>query len=141
MKKLLIILLLIQGYGFAQPPLSIDDAINIALKNSYDIQLARNNVEINAINNDYGVAGGLPVVSGSLTDNEQITDVNQKLNSGEHIQRKGAVGNSLSSGIEGSMLLYNGMRVIATKKRLEALEKQNQEYLNATIQNTIATVM
>lgn len=126
---------------FAQQPLQLNEAINIALKNSYDIELAKNNVQINSINNSYGVAGGLPIVNGTTATNEQVTNVNQKLNTGTNIRRKAAGGNNLSAGVAGSMVLYNGMRVVATKKRLEELQKQNQEYLNATIENTIATVM
>ena len=141
MKKLLIILFFINTKIIAQQPLQLGDAINTALKNSYDIQLAKNNVQINSINNNYGVAGGLPVVTGSASNQRQITNVNQSLNTGTHIQRNGTVGNNATANVEGSILLYNGMRVIATKKRLEELEKQNQEYLNATIENTIATVM
>jgi len=141
MKKLLVILFFTGTYSFAQQPLVLNDAINIALKNSYDIEVARNNVEINSINNNYGVAGGLPLVTGSGSDIERVTDVNQKLSDGEHITRNGAVANSAAANIEGSILLYNGMRVTSTKNRLEELEKQNQEFLNATIQNTIAIVM
>lgn len=141
MKIFFIVLFFISAYSYAQQPLQLNDAINIALKNSFDIEVAKNNVQINSINNNYGTAGGLPVVSGAASDNQQVTDVNQQLNSGTHIQRRGATGNSFSSNITGSMLLYNGMRVIATKHRLEELEKQNREYLNATIENTIATVM
>ncbi len=141
MKNLLVILLFITTHSFAQQPLQLHDAINIALQNSYDIQIAKNNVEINSINNDYGIAGGLPVVTGAASDNELVTNVNQQLSTGTHIQRKGAVANSASGSVAGSILLYNGMRVIATKKRLEELESQNKEYLNATIENTIATVM
>ena len=121
--------------------MQLNNAINIALKNSYDIEVAKNNAEINSINNNYGIAGGLPIITGSASDNEQITNVNQSLNTGTHIQRRGAAANSAGGSVEGSFLLYNGMRVIATKNRLEELEKQNQEYLNATIENTIATVM
>ena len=141
MKKFLVILFFITNYSFGQQPLRLDDAINIALKNSYDIEVARNNVQINSINNNYGVAGGLPLITGSLSDREQLTNVNQKLSDGEHINRSGATGNNAAGSVTGSILLYNGMRVIATKHRLEELEKQNQEYLNATIENTIATVM
>ncbi len=141
MKKIFIILFFISNYSFAQQPLQLNDAINIALKNSYDIEVAKNNVRISSINNNYGVAGGLPIVTGAASDQEQITNVNQNLSSGTHIQRNAAAANSASANVEGSLLLYNGMRVVATKKRLEELEKQNQEYLNATIQNTIATVM
>ena len=141
MKLLVVVFFFISAYSFGQQPLRLDSAINIALKNSYDIEVARNNVEINSINNNYGVAGGLPVVDGSVATNEQVTNVNQKLNTGTHIQRKNAAANSGSAGLSGTMLLYNGMRVVATKKRLAELEKQNKEYLNSTIENTIATVM
>ena len=141
MKRLLVILFFTTTYSYAQQPLPLNDAINIALKNSYDIEVAKNNVQINSINNNYGVAGGLPVVTGSGSDVERLTNVNQKLNTGDHITRKDAAANTASASIDGSILLYNGMRVTATKHRLEELEKQNREYLNATIQNTIATVM
>src|SRR5580765_8742617 len=136
MKIFFIILIFATGQAAAQQSLQLDDAVNIALRNSYDIQLARNNLQINEINNNYGVAGGLPVVTGSASDVKQIVNVNQKLSSGTQIERKGAAGNNFGSNIEGSMLLFNGMRVIATKRRLEELEKQNQEYLNASIENT-----
>ncbi len=141
MKKFFIITFLISTQVIAQQPLHLNDAINTALKNSYDIEVAKNNVQITAINNNYGVAGGLPVVSGTGTDNEQLINLNQQLNTGTHIQRRNAAGNSLISGVAGSFLLFNGMRVIANKQRLEELEKQNQQYLNAAIENTIATVM
>ena len=141
MKYVFVLLFFISSYSFGQQPLQLNDAVNIALKNSYDIELARNNVEINSINNDYGVAGGLPVVTGCSATNEQVTNVNQKLSTGTHIQRRNAAANNGSAGVAGTILLYNGMRVVAAKKRLEELEKQNQEYLNSTIENTIATVM
>lgn len=141
MKKIFIILFLISAKLFGQQPLQLGDAVNIALKNSYDIEVSKNNVRINSINNNYGVAGGLPVITGALSDREQVTDVNEKLSDGENINRSAASGNNATASVTGSLLLYNGMRVVATKKRLEELEQQNQEYLNATIENTIATVM
>jgi outer membrane protein TolC len=125
----------------AQNELRLPDAINIAMKNSLDIQLANNSVEANTILNNYGVAGGLPLVTGSLTDNEQVSNINQKLNSGESISRKSAATNNLVAGLTGSILLYNGNRVVATKKRLDLLQQQSMDMLNAQIQNIIAGVM
>ena len=125
----------------AQDTLSLRRAIDIALKNSLDIELARNDIEAATIFNNYGYAGGLPLVTGSVADNEQITSVNQKLNTGTNIKRNNASGNQLTAGVTGSILLYNGGRVIATKKRLEELEKQSNHRLTGQIQNTIADVM
>lgn len=141
MKKVFIFLCFIASVARAQQALSLKDAINIALKNSYDIQLAKNNVEISTINNNYGVAGGLPLITGTASDNEQLTSLNQKLSNGTNINKSGVTGNSLNAGVTAGILLYNGMRVVSTKQRLEQLQQQSQLLLNAQIQNTIAQVM
>jgi len=138
--------MLVTGNAFSQQAadsltITLDEAIAIALKNSYEIQIAKNNVDANAILNNYGVAGGLPLVAATLSNTEQITDVNQKLNTGVEISRKGAVGNNTQANISAGILLYNGNRVVSTKKRLAELEKQSIELLNSQIQNTIAQVM
>jgi outer membrane protein len=142
MKKILVICLLINIHAMAQQTLRLQEAINIALKNSLDILVSKNNVEVNTILNNYGVAGGLPVVTGSATDNEQLTSINQKYSdASRNTQRNNAASNGLSANITGSLLLYNGMRVVATKDRLEQLQMQSEEYLNSQVQNIIASVM
>jgi outer membrane protein TolC len=143
MKKLLMfVFCAIALEGFAQQKISLTDAINIALKNSYDIQLAQNNIEISNLANTYGYAGGLPIVSGTASDNEQVTSINQKFpDPTRDTKRDNVATNNLAVGVTGSVLLYNGMRVQATKKRLEELLQQNQQVLAAQIQNTIAAVM
>lgn len=125
----------------AQDVLTLPEAINIALKNSLELQLSKNLLESNTVLNNIGVAGGLPLVTGSLTDNEQLSSVNQKLNTGNIISRNASISNSLNSGVIGSILLYNGNRVYATKSRLEQLQKQSEVQLNSQIQNVLAAVM
>jgi outer membrane protein len=121
--------------------LTLPDAVNIALKNNLDIEVLKNNVEIANINNHISVAGGRPTVTATINDNEQITNVNQKLNTGVEIKRNGAIANQLNSNVTGTILLYNGKRVTATKKRLEQLVLQSRQLVNAQVQNTIAGVM
>ncbi len=143
MKKIAVLFFLttaVAGYG--QQAMSLSEAINTALKNSYDIQLAKNTLAISEINNHTGVAGGLPVVSATGNDNEQVTSINQKFADPTRDTKRDNVGsNNLTIGITGSMLLSNGFRVVTTKKRLAQLQQQNQQLLNAQIQNTIAGVM
>ena len=141
------LLLILHTAVFAQQ-LRLQDAVSIALKNSLDIQLVKNNLQINDINNDIGIAGGLPLVTATGSDNEQSVNINQKISqkingkdSTYNIERNGATSNQLSGGVSGGILLYNGLRVKATKKRLEELEKQSQQYVNSQIQNVIASVM
>lgn len=143
MKKVLFLSSLMIGLtGFAQQRLSLTDAINTALKNSYDIQLARNSLEISNINNNIGVAGGLPTITATGNDNEQLISINQKFPDAVRDTKRNDVGsNNLTMGVTGSVLLFNGYRVVATKKRLEELQLQNTELLKAQIQNTMASVM
>jgi outer membrane protein TolC len=143
-KRILLLCLLvviITTNKLAAQNLTLQDAISIALKNNLDIQVLKNNVEISNINNHIGVAGGLPTVSGTLSDNEQVSNINQKLNTGTEIKRNGATGNTLNAGVSSSILLYNGSRVVTTKKRLGQLETQSEQYLNSETQNLAAAVI
>jgi len=142
MKKLIVIFFCGSMNAFAQQTISLPGAINTALKNSLDIQVSKNNIEANSILNNYGVAGGLPLVTTSATNTEQITSINQKYSdASRNTQRSNTASNSLNVNLTGSILLYNGMRVSATKKRLEELEQQSRDFLNSQIQNIIASVM
>ncbi len=142
MKILLFVLFCYAGYARCQQPLLLPDAINTALRNSYDIQLSRNDVKANAIFNNIGVAGGLPVVTASGADRETITSINQKYSDATRdATRNNAGANALNASVDASFLLYNGMRVRAAKQRLAQLEAQSRQRLNSQIQNTIASVM
>ena len=127
---------------FCQPKLSLQDAVNTALKNNYDIQLAKNSVDINTINNNIGIAGGLPTVTATANDNEQLTNINQKYSdASRNAQQSNVASNVLTANVTGSILLFNNYRVVATKSRLEQLQLQSLTLLNAQIQSSIAVVM
>ena len=125
----------------SQQALTLQQAINIALEKSFNIQISKNDLYIDRINNNIGVAGGLPTVTGSVSVTESLNSLNQKLSNGNNTNRNNTASNAASGGITGSILLYNGLRVYATKNRLNELEKQSTQLLNAQIQNTIAAVM
>ncbi|MES2518716.1 MAG: TolC family protein [Bacteroidota bacterium] len=126
--------------GFAQQQITLSKAIETALKNNLDIQISKNTVTVNNINNYIGVAGGLPTVSATASTTEQVTGLNQELSNGTSTNRTAVVGNNTQIGLTATMLLFNGGRVIATKERLAELQHLSQEQLNSTIQNAIADV-
>jgi outer membrane protein len=141
-KPILYILLMTLSFVTkAQDILQLPQAVNIALKNSLDIQLAGNEVEASTVLNNIGVAGGMPVVTAGITNTEQLYSINQKLNTGVVITRDAASVNNLNSNVTVSMLLYNGNRVMATKSRLDQIQKQSQQLLNSQVQNIIGDVM
>lgn len=137
----ILILLIGLNFSFAQQQITLTEAIDISLKNNLDIQISKNNEKISNINNHIGVAGGLPTVLATANTNEQVIGLNQELSNGTTTNRTGVVSNNSNIGLTASMLLYNGGRVLATKKRLEELQRLSQEQLNSTLQNAIADVM
>jgi outer membrane protein len=135
------LIIFLPQFTVAQPLITLKSAIDTTLKNNFEIQIAVNTFEISKINNTAGVAGALPSVNASLTDNQSVTKVFQRLNSGVEIQKNSTSGNNMTSNITAGMLLFNGFRVVATKARLDHLQKQSELELNLLIQNSIASVM
>ncbi|MDX2191182.1 MAG: TolC family protein [Bacteroidota bacterium] len=125
----------------AQDTLTLNEAIDIALQNNFDIRIAKNNLTAAKQNNTLGVAGGLPSVSANVSDNQAYNNIYQKLATGQEIQRNNASVNSLNGGINATYTLFNGFRVYVTKNRLNELEKQNESVVLNQIQNTVALVM
>jgi len=142
MKNILLYLaLFISLAGAAQPTITLRSAIDTTLKNSFDIQIAQNNLEITKGNNTFGIAGGLPTVNINLSDNQSYISVNQELYTGDKINKPQSTANALNSSLNTGMTLFNGFRIWATKKRLGILQQQSELQLNNQIQNSIATVM
>ena len=134
MKKIVLYLVLfLPLLGAAQTTITLKSAIDTTLRHSFDIQIAGNNLEVSKINNTLGVAGGLPSVNASVNDNQSVSNVNQKLNTGTLINKSSATGNTMNSSITAGMLLFNGFRIVATKGRLEHLQSLSQLNLNIAI--------
>ena len=137
MKKIFVILLLLLGFGSLQAQvLTLQDAVNVALKNSLDIQIAKNNEEASKINNAGGVALALPQVTASLSDNQSLTNLSQKLSNGTNINRPNNANNVVNAGVAANMLVFNGFRVQATRSRLLAIKRQNTDVVKQSVAET-----
>ena len=140
-KGLIYLILLLSLNAGAQVPLTLQNAIDSALKSNFDIRIARINSTISITNNSYGMAGGLPSVNASAGDNTSLYNLKQKTSSGIDITKNGVNSSSYNAGVTASMVLFNGFRIIATKGRLNLLQNQSELLLNQQIQNTIAAIM
>ena len=141
--SLLVVIILSLGVNAnAQQKITLKDAIQIALKNSYDIKLVENTVAISKNNNDYGVAGALPTVTATGNDNKTSSTLQQQYTDPtRNTTKSGVDGTTVSAGLTASVVLFNGYRIQTTKDRLAALESQSNSLLKAQVQNTTATVM
>lgn len=122
------------------PSLSLNEAVRIAIENNLDVVMAKNETAIANINNSWGNAGALPIVSASANNNLASNNIRQNLANGTEIKRDGAAVNNFNTGLLVSWRAFDGMRMFATKKRLEELEKMGQtaftRQLNITVYNT-----
>ena len=126
----------------AQPPLTLHDAVATALKNNMGIQIAGNNINIADINNSYGVAGGLPVVTATGSDVEQVSSLKQEYaNAANNKTSNNAASNNLSAGVTASVLVYNGGRVTTAKQRLGITALQSRQQLSSRALLLVYNVM
>ncbi len=133
MKKCLaLVLFALPAVRLAAQLMTSEEAVRIALKNSLGIQLAKNYVDIATINNSNGIAGGLPYVTGTASDQEQSTNLKQDFaDPSNNKESNNGFANNLSAGVNGSMLLYNGRRVVTARKRLGTIESQTQQQMSS----------
>jgi outer membrane protein TolC len=128
--------------GAAQQRTTLKDAIETALKNSYEIKLVENTSEIAKNNNDFGVAGALPTITATANDNKTASTIQQKFaDPTRNTTKPGVSGNTVNGGVTAAITIFNGYRIQTTKERLAMLETQSNSFLQTQIQNTTATVM
>lgn len=142
--KLLLASWLISSFALAQDAskLTIDEAIRIAVEKNFDVEIERNAQQIGAINNNWGTAGLLPTISATSTVGIASNNLEQRLTNGTTIKRNGAILRNLNAGFAVSWRVFDGMRMFATKRRLEELEKIGElsfrSQVNTTVFNVIA---
>lgn len=141
LKKLILLLFLFPVFVSAQQQLTLQDAIDKALKNNFDILIAKENVNQATISNTIGMAGGLPTLGITTSDNNTFSNVHQEYNTGADLNKSNVTGNSINGAISASIPLFNGFKVIATKEQLDALQTKSELLLNVQIQNTMAAIM
>lgn len=125
----------------AQEVLTVEQAVEIALQNNYDIQLAENEAEIAKRNNTVGNAGMLPTVGATVSDNFTLNNLNQEFTNGTEINRNGVTGNTIAAGVALNWTLFDGLRMFATKGRLKRLAEIGELNFKDEVQTTVANVM
>jgi outer membrane protein len=125
----------------AQSLITLDQAIEIALKNNLDLLIASNDSKEAENNNHAGNAGMLPSVSLNVSDNPSLSNINQKFTNGTIIEKNGVASNNLNAAIVFSYTLFDGKKMFATRRKLDILDEAAQNKFNSQVQNVIANVV
>lgn len=133
----IVFLSLISITGFAQDRvLSLDEAIATALKNNYDIRLAKNDSTAAAINNSYAYVAFIPQVNATATYLASNNNQKLKFASGTTAEGKGLRSNNIASGVQLNWTLFDGLKMFATKAKLEEYVKMGE----LTIKNQLIDI-
>ncbi|MDP4283712.1 MAG: TolC family protein [Bacteroidota bacterium] len=129
---------------FAQDSLlTPQDAVKYAIENNYGVTISKNNIEIGSINNNWANAGAIPLVSATANKVIGINNLQQRLSNGTVTNKNGNKTRNFNAGVAVNWRIFDGFKMVATKRRLEELER-NGEYafrknLNETVYNVITS--
>lgn len=137
----LIAVLLVAPSSQAQEKLTLEQAVQQALENNYDIKLTKNDVEKAKNNVSRANAGMLPVVTGNLSTNNTISNTKQTLSSGQTQERSGAKNSNLAYGPVLNWQVFNGFAMFARYDQLKELELLGEANFKLNVQNTLAEVI
>jgi outer membrane protein len=144
MKKIIISLSLCLGAFFsvqAQQVLTANDAVSIALKNSYNILVAANDAAIDKTNNTAGNAGMLPTVAITTSDNISLNNTKQTYSNGTEASSVNARSNSFNANIGLNWTLFDGGKMFVTKQKLEEIEALGEMQYKERVLQTVSDVI
>jgi outer membrane protein len=122
------------------PRLSIEEAVQLALANNYDVRLARADADIAHLNNTRGNAGLLPTVNLVANENLTLSAFQQRLANGNEFNAIGAPFNNFNAGVQLSQTLFDGRRMFIERDRLIGMDTLAQLQLRQQMQQLAAAV-
>src|SRR5690606_20584540 len=125
MKRILILLSF--GLGFlcsatGQELLRVQQAVELALENNYDIKLSQNALLVAQENKTYGTAGIHPQITADIVQNNSVQNTTQLQSIGIVRSLDNARNNILSYAINLGSTIFHGLAMFARYEKLQELE-------------------
>ena len=146
----------------SQDTLQLEDVIAMAISNNFDIEIAKNNIQVAKNNNNIGLVGGGQSTGGTVSGGAtgmlpQISlaagSPNTPLGIGQTISTLkysdpalNVTGQKLSStnyapSIVGTWYFFDGLKMFATKKKLTRNEELTNLQYRLTVENTLLNAL
>lgn len=124
----------------AQEILTLEQAMQIALENNYEIKIAKNDLKIEETNVAAGNAGMLPKATATVVQNNNLQNLSQTRTDGTTTSLDNAKSNSLNYGVGLDWTIFDGFKMFAKKDQLKELQKLGETQLRLTIITKISDV-
>ncbi|MEE9429894.1 MAG: TolC family protein [Melioribacteraceae bacterium] len=132
MKKLIFLLAtLITTVAFSQNQLSLSEAIELGLKNNYDIKIIKLSQQIADENNSWGTVGRFPSIDIGVGYRNRF----------DHTEANDIKSQTLAPYAQLNWVLFNGFAIFQNKYRLEDFYKLSEGNTALVIENTIQAII
>lgn len=124
--------------SIGQENISLNQSIQLGLKQNYDILISKTDYKINRINNNWSNAGALPQINISSQLVRNLSD--QRNNPTSFIQEI-LKSNGMNANANLNWTLFNGFAIRTNKEKLNQLESLSQGNLTLIIENTLQGII
>ncbi len=125
----------------SQTMVALEEAIAAALKNNFDILLAENDSAAAAINQKYIYSGFLPAVNGTIGRTQTISAQKQEFDGRPKTEGNGIRSTNFNAAINLNLVLFDGLRMFATRDRINELFTLGRINLKNQVVNSTAAVI
>ncbi len=142
MKKIVLLFIWILSANVGAQTLSLQQAVDMALRKNFDILVSRQQADINKLNNTKGNAGMLPTVNLNGTSNVSYNNVYQKMSTANTINKyPSQLSTDWGANAMLSWTLYDGGKMYVTKKKLAEMQALGELQYNAQVLEVIYNVV
>ena len=157
-KLIALFIFLITFSAKSQELLKLEDVIKLTIENNFDVQIAKNNIQVAKNNNNIGLVGGgqstggtvsggstgmLPQISISAGSPQSPLGLGQTVttlkysNPTLNVNEQKLTSTSYAPSIVGTWYFFDGLKMFATKKKLNRNEELTNIQYRLTIENTL----
>jgi outer membrane protein len=128
------------GLAQGQEILNPDWVVRQVLEKNFSIKIAETNAAIAKNNNTLGNAGMLPVVSGQMSKNFNVTNTNIVLFDPNlaPIERTGVQNSNANAGLNLTWTVFDGFGMFINRERFRELERQGGVQIEQAVENAMA---
>lgn len=137
-KYILLFLFFIPLRIFSQDSiLTLQQAIEISLKNNYDIRIFTNIKKQQENNNSVGNSGMLPTIDANTSYTRSSNSLKQKYSNSLEVNRNASLSTNAVADLAATWTIFDGMKMFNTKEKLSELYMLSQDEMKIQIENTL----
>jgi len=127
--------------AFAQETLTLQQAMEVALANNFEVRIAQEQAAMAGNNATIGNAGMLPDLGVEVGQQNSINNTRQEFLTGDVNERANAKSYNFNAAAQLNWTLFDGLAMFTTHQQLKKLEQQGEANVRLAMENTLADVV